>query len=106
MADDPMWCLVMFDLPVKTKQQQRNANGFRNFLLDSGYWRVQYSCYVKHTPTGGVDVAAVRKVKLNLPPGGQVRMLFITNRQWSSGLRFSNGAEHPQDPAPEQLMFF
>lgn len=29
-----MWCLVMFDLPVKTKRQRHAATVFRNMLLD------------------------------------------------------------------------
>ena len=32
-----MWCLVMFDLPVKTKRQRHAATVFRNMLLDMGY---------------------------------------------------------------------
>lgn len=26
MTDDAMWCLVMFDLPVETKEQRREAD--------------------------------------------------------------------------------
>ena len=37
-----MWCLVMFDLPVKTKRQRHAATVFRNMLLDMGYGMVQY----------------------------------------------------------------
>lgn len=43
MADDPMWCLVMFDLPVETKKQRREATRFRNDLLDWGFCMVQLS---------------------------------------------------------------
>ena len=32
---DGMWCLVMFDLPVKTRRQRREATEFRNMLLDT-----------------------------------------------------------------------
>ena len=46
-----MWCLVMFDLPVKTKRQRHAATVFRNMLLDMGYGMVQYSVYVRYTPT-------------------------------------------------------
>ena len=31
-----MWCLVMFDLPVKTKVERHAATVFRNMLLDMG----------------------------------------------------------------------
>ncbi|WP_442904906.1 CRISPR-associated endonuclease Cas2, partial [Gordonibacter sp.] len=36
-----MWCVVMFDLPVQTKVQQREATKFRKLLIDSGFSMVQ-----------------------------------------------------------------
>lgn len=45
-----MWCMVMFDLPVKTTRQRREAMRFRNLLLDMGYGMVQYSVYARYTP--------------------------------------------------------
>ena len=42
-----MRLLVFFDLPVKTKDDQREANRFRNFLLRDGYDRVQLSVYAR-----------------------------------------------------------
>ena len=40
-----MWILVMFDLPTDTKPQQKAAGHFRNFLLDEGFERSQFSVY-------------------------------------------------------------
>ena len=37
MADDPVWCVVMFDLPVATKKQRKEATRFRHLLLDEGF---------------------------------------------------------------------
>ena len=34
---EPMWCVVMFDLPVGTKKQRSEANRFRNHLFDLGF---------------------------------------------------------------------
>ncbi len=39
-----MWCLVMFDLPVKTKVERHAATVFRNMLLDMVYAMVQFLC--------------------------------------------------------------
>lgn len=50
MADDAMWCLVMFDLPVETKEQRREATRFRHDLLDWGFIMVQFSVYAKYWP--------------------------------------------------------
>ena len=36
----------MFDLPVLTAPQRREATRFRKFLLDRGFSMVQFSVYV------------------------------------------------------------
>ena len=42
-----MWILVMFDLPTDTKPQRKAATAFRNFLLDEGFERSQFSVYAR-----------------------------------------------------------
>ena len=106
VADDAMWCLVMFDLPVETKKQRREATRFRHDLLDWGFSMIQFSVYAKYWPTGGVDHATIRAVKGWLPEGGQVRVLAVTDRQWATGLRFENTVQKKDQPAPEQLLIF
>lgn len=106
MADSPMWCIVMFDLPVQTKRQRTEATRFRKFLIDRGFSMLQFSVYNKYWPTGGVDRSTIRAVKDSLPPDGSVRILSITDRQWSSSYRFEG--RKPDDPEdyPEQLTIF
>ena len=105
-GDDALWCMVMFDLPVKTKPQQRNANKFRKLLLDLGYWRVQYSIYVRFTPTSTGSASSIRTIRNLLPPSGEVRILHVTDKQWSKGIRFTNVAEVQTEESPEQLTIF
>ena len=37
----------MFDLPVLTKQERKDANRFRKFLLDQGFDMCQLSVYLR-----------------------------------------------------------
>lgn len=106
MADDAMWCLVMFDLPVETKRQRREATRFRNNLLDWGFSMVQFSVYVKYWPLGGQDHATLRAIKNHLPSGGRVHVLGLTDRQWASGLHFVRAEQQDDGKAPEQLTIF
>ena len=70
-----MRLLVFFDLPVKTKDDQREANRFRNFLLRDGYDRVQLSVYAR-VCRGPENVEThIRRLQKNLPPHGCVRLL-------------------------------
>ncbi|WP_216388683.1 CRISPR-associated endonuclease Cas2 [Arcanobacterium phocae] len=106
MSSDPMWCLVMFDLPTKTASQKREYSAFRNYLLDIGFSRVQYSVYVHYSPTGLIGTRLVKGIKANLPPGGEVRIVHISDRQWSKAFRFANATEEKPEEAPEQLLIF
>ncbi|MBQ2712727.1 MAG: CRISPR-associated endonuclease Cas2 [Clostridia bacterium] len=79
-----MRILVFFDLPVATKIQRTVATRFRNFLLKDGYHMVQFSVYAR-VCNGMDDVEKhKRRLNLNLPPNGSVRMLIITERQYES----------------------
>lgn len=105
-GDERVWNLVMFDLPVKTKSQQRDANQFRNMVLDLGYERVQLSVYVRYLPTPSAGITAIRVIKANLPPGGLVRMINISDHQWSSAFRFCNKLEEDTPETPQLLTIF
>lgn len=105
-SDDAMWSVVMFDLPVKTRSQQRDANGFRNLLLDLGYSRAQFSVYVRYSPSASGSLSAIKEIKQNLPVDGEVRVIHVTDKQWSKGLRFSNRTATDSEERPSQLTIF
>ncbi len=79
-----MRIIVFFDLPVKTKNERREATAFRNFLLNDGYHMLQYSVYARIC--NGLDAVAKHRerVKRNLPDNGSVRLLVITEKQYES----------------------
>ena len=106
MADDPVWCVVMFDLPVATKEQRKEATRFRHLLLDEGFWMLQYSVYVRYSPTVAGEPRRVSTIKSSLPDGGEVRMLYVTDREWSRTLCFRNEESVEAGPEPQQLMIF
>ncbi len=101
-----MWCLVMFDLPVKTAVQRRNATGFRNLLLDMGFAMVQYSVYAKYSPTQTGNRFAVKQIKAALPADGVVRVVHVTDTQWAKALRFSGTKPDTDDETPTTLTLF
>lgn len=79
-----MRIMVFFDLPVKTKDQRRDATRFRNFLLKDGYHMVQYSVYARIC--NGVDAVETHKQRLKkaLPSRGAVRMIVVTEKQFNN----------------------
>lgn len=101
-----MWCLVMFDLPVKTKKQRKAASQFRHMLLDLGYAMVQYSVYVRYTPTQSGNRTTVAMVKQNLPPQGVVRILHVSDHQWASADRYASRVQETFSETPQLLQLF
>lgn len=79
-----MRMLVFFDLPVKSKTQQREATKFRNFLLKDGYHMIQFSVYAR--VCNGTDAVAKHRARLrnSLPENGSIRLLVITEKQYES----------------------
>jgi len=77
-----MWLLVMFDLPVKTKQERKHATQFRQFLLRDGYMMLQWSNYVRICNGLERSQKHIERLKAHVPPKGSVRLLHITDRQY------------------------
>lgn len=78
-----MRILVFFDLPVKKKIERREATRFRKFLLSDGYYMVQYSVYAR--VCNGINSLEThkRRIKEALPHNGSIRMLVITEKQYT-----------------------
>ncbi|WIY81811.1 CRISPR-associated endonuclease Cas2 [Propionimicrobium sp. PCR01-08-3] len=98
--------MVMFDLPVETKSQRREATAFRNLLLDNGYQRAQYSVYVRFSPSIHSILPTIGVIKNDLPSGGEVRIVFVTDHQWAKALRFCDEVPRSQERSPDQLTIF
>lgn len=102
-----MRMIVFFDLPVITKEQKRSAIQFRNFLLKDGYYMIQFSVYGRIC-NGSDDVEKHRKrVKVNLPDNGSIRLLVITEKQYEKmDILLGNLKAEDDSFACEQLSIF
>jgi CRISPR-associated protein Cas2 len=100
-----MYALVMFDLPVKTKEQMQVANRFRNFLLDNGCFRYQYSIYMHALNSRDELPAFISKVTRSVPDDGHVSILSVTEKQYLGMTQFYQSAQkYPEKPS--QLLLF
>lgn len=70
-----MWILVMFDLPTDTKRQRKAAGDFRNFLLDEGFERSQFSIYARFINGKEAFETRIRRIERALPAYGDVQIL-------------------------------
>jgi CRISPR-associated protein Cas2 len=101
-----MWIFVMFDLPVGTKKQMRDAAKFREFLLDEGFEMSQFSVYARFC--NGLDSfnAHLKRIEGNLPEKGEVHVLTFTDRQYENIVRFSSQRRKRPRKSPDQLAMF
>ncbi|OGQ96789.1 MAG: CRISPR-associated endonuclease Cas2 [Deltaproteobacteria bacterium RIFOXYA12_FULL_61_11] len=98
------WLVVMFDLPVGTKEERRIATRFRKDLERDGFNRIQYSVYARACPSLAKVETHLRR--LRPPQEGEVRALVLTDLQWSAMRVFFGGRAKEPERRPEQLQFF
>ena len=95
-----MWVIVMFDMPVLTKKQRKQATKFRTDLLDLGFEMSQYSIYWKFCGSRASAEAAAGQVSRAFPGSGRASVLTITDKQMET-MRILTG-KGKADEAPEK----
>lgn len=101
-----MWVLVFFDLPTETKRDRKNYSIFRKKILGDGFTMFQFSIYVRHCNSKENADVHMKRVKLILPPDGNVGIMCITDKQFGM-MEIFKGKERIAAPdTPQQLELF
>lgn len=102
------WLIVAFDLPVGSKQQRKQATGFRDFLIEDGFQMIQFSVYARACVSFARQETHIERVKRNLPPEGSVRAIFVTRAQWERSFIIHGAPALVQEPEalPEQMQIW
>ena len=79
-----MRLLVFFDLPTARKEDRKNYARFRKELIRLGFDMVQFSVYCRTAKNSDDARAYTERVRKILPPVGSVRVLQLTEKQYSS----------------------
>jgi CRISPR-associated protein Cas2 len=101
-----MWIFVMFDLPVGTKKQMRDAAKFREFLLDEGFEMSQFSVYARFCNGKDSYESYLRRIETSLPKKGDVHVLTFTDRQYEGIVRFTSQRRKRPRKNPDQFAMF
>lgn len=101
-----MWIFVMFDLPVSSKKETRDATQFREFLLDQGFEMSQFSIYARFCNGKDSYESYLKRIEGNLPEKGEVHVLTFTDRQYEAIVRFSSQRRRRPRQNPDQLALF
>jgi CRISPR-associated protein Cas2 len=101
-----MRMVVMFDLPVIEKNERKDATRFRTNLLDWGFEMCQFSVYARFCTSQAQIDTLVKQVEFALPEGGNVNVLFFTDKQYERIISFRGRQKDPAKKAPDQYLLF
>ena len=101
-----MWLFAVFDLPVDTKAARRQYVRFRNYLLHEGFSMLQYSVYARYCASEERTRGFRRRIQLELPPEGEVRLLSVTDRQFGKMEVYHGKKRKKTENKPEQILLF
>jgi len=100
-----LWMIVMFDLPVLTKQERKEANAFRKRLQNQGFERCQFSVYLRWCSGKEVAERYLRQIKGFLPEGGKVDIVTITDKQYEQIISFVSNRRTPRKKRDQYSLF-
>ena len=101
-----MWVMAMFDLPVNTQKARRDYRRFRDALIDDGFIMLQFSVYARPCPSSENAQVHMNRVEDALPPGGEVRVIQLTDMQFNRMKIYFAKQTKPVEEQPKQLSFF
>ncbi|MHB1842178.1 MAG: CRISPR-associated endonuclease Cas2 [Sulfobacillus sp.] len=101
-----VWILTLFDLPTESKEDKRAYRDFRTGLLNDGFVMLQFSVYGRHCGSSENQKVHETRVRRSLPAGGEVRLLTITDQQFSRMKVFRGRVRQATERAPEQITLF
>ncbi len=79
-----MRLIVFFDLPVMTKKDRYLATSFRNFLINDGYYMLQYSVYARICNSVENAELHYERLAIEAPKDGSIRCMIVTEKQYAS----------------------
>ena len=101
-----MWLFAMFDLPVLTKDDRRRYARFRKTLLNEGFSKLQFSVYARYFPSEEVAQPYKKRIRDQLPPEGNVRLLAVTEKQFGKQEIFCGRKPQKSETKPNQFLLF
>jgi CRISPR-associated protein Cas2 len=101
-----MWLTVIFDLPVGIQAERRRATGFRNMLIEEGFFMKQFSVYLRACPNRSISEALADRIGRQVPPEGDVSIMYFTDKQYGMTRNFAGRAVKEAEKNPDQFTLF
>jgi CRISPR-associated protein Cas2 len=101
-----VWVVVLFDLPVTTPETRKAYTEFRKALLADGFTMMQFSVYMRHCASEENAQVHIDRTRKAIPPEGEVRIVKITDKQFSRIQIFLGKRRKKPENVPRQLTLF
>lgn len=101
-----MRLIVFFDLPSKTKHEKKVYTIFRRYLLQDGFIMLQFSVYSRVCKGLDSVESHLKYLKSILPAKGNIRMLQVTEKQYSRMEILLGTVKKTEKNAGKQLLLF
>ena len=101
-----MVLFVMFDISTETKKDLEKYRKFRKKLLDFGFIMFQYSVYVRFCNSLVIAQKYEKKIEDIAPTNGSIRIMKITESQYSNMITIENYREEPEKKVAQQGQTF
>lgn len=97
-----MVLFVMFDISTETKKDLDKYRKFRANLLRHGFIMFQYSIYIRFCRSLSIAEKYEKKIEAEAPNNGSIRIIKITESQYSNMLIVENYREKPEEKVAQQ----
>lgn len=104
MRYEVMRLLCFFDLPMETEQEKRAYRRFRKELLSNGFEMLQFSVYYRTCPNRSFASKFYKKMRNVKLPYGNVRLLAVTEKQFSEMVFIVGGQTHQEEKIGDNKM--
>ena len=101
-----VWLFTMFDLPVDDKEKRKMYTAFRKDLLAQGFSMLQYSVYARYFNGQEAADAHIRRIRWMVPSEGEVRLMYVTDKQFGDMEVYYGKKRRAAEKAPEQMLLF
>jgi len=101
-----MWVMVMFDLPVDTKEARRRYRDFVKYMKSDGFRRIQFSVYARPCPSEENAKVHGKRIESALPEDGHVRIFLFTDKQFERQQIFWGRVRKATEKQPGQISMF
>lgn len=98
-----MVLFVMFDISTETKKDLDKYRKFRANLLGHGFIMFQYSIYIRFCRSLAIAEKYEKKIEDQSPNNGSIRIIKITESQYSNMIIIENYREKPEEKIAEQV---